>query len=111
MWERSWMSPRSWFGRASRQRPQARGEAIEARSDTGLHPGLERRVPGFHRRVENGERDARLAFLLGQLQCVERLGPVAAPRLGRDEPLRRHDLPIGAAHLQLAAVGPTPDEV
>ena len=43
-------------------------------------------------------RDRRLAVLLGEDQRVERLGPVAAPRLGGDEPLGRHDLPIHAAH-------------
>src|SRR5207247_7387246 len=49
--------------------------------------------------------------LLGQDRRVERFGPVAAPRLGGDEPLGWRDLSIHAAHPHLGAVGTAPDEV
>src|SRR5206468_6833319 len=68
-------------------------------------------VASLPRWVEHRLRDRRPAILLGEDQRVERFGPVAAPRLGGDEPLGWRDLSIHAAHPHLGAVGTAPDEV
>lgn len=59
-------------------------------------PVLSAAVAGVLRRVENSVRDGGLAGLLGEGERVERFGPVAAPRLGGDEPLGWRDLAIDA---------------